>query len=142
MIRPHHLCLAAWLLAMFIALPARAEDTLYQRLGEKPGITRIIEETIRLIMQDDRVKDDFDNINLDRLRGRLVDQICQLAHGPCVYKGQPMGPAHNGLDVTQAKFNAVAEDLQTAMEHTGIPYRTQNRLMALLAPMEREIVTR
>jgi len=43
--------------------------------------------------------------------------------------------------VTRAKFNAVAEDLQTAMERTGLPYWTQNRLMALLAPMQRDIVT-
>jgi hypothetical protein len=30
--------------------------------------------------------------------------------------------------------------MQTGMDHVGIPYWTQNQLMALLAPMQRDIV--
>jgi len=84
----------------------------------------------------------FDNINLDRLTTRLTEHVCKITNGPCVYHGRSMQASHAGLDLSQAKFNAVAEDFQTAMEQSGIPYRTQNRLMALLAPMQREIVTR
>jgi hemoglobin len=36
----------------------------------------------------------------------------------------------------------MAEDLQIAMERNGVPSRVQNRLMAKLAPMQREIVTK
>lgn len=124
------------------ALPAVAADTLYDRLGGQPGVARIVRDAVALWLVDDRIKADFDNINLDRLRSRLVDQICQLAGGPCVYRGRPMGASHAGLETSQAKFNAVAEDMQTAMEQADVPYRTQNRLMALLAPMQRDIVTR
>ncbi|WP_428485228.1 group I truncated hemoglobin [Rhodopila sp.] len=145
MISPRHwrcVVLATLLLATTIPMRANADDTLYQRLGGQAGITRIVEEAHALFLADDRVKDDFDNINAKRLNTRLVEQICVLARGPCVYHGRSMAAAHNGLNVTQAKFNAVAEDLQTAMEHRGIPYWTQNQLMALLAPMQRDIVTR
>jgi hemoglobin len=130
------------LLALSPATAAMAQETLYQHLGGQAGITRIVDEAYALFLRDDRVKDDFDNINPKRLKSRLVEQFCQITQGPCVYHGRPMAAAHNGLDLTQAKFNAVAEDVQTAMEHVGIPYRTQNRLMALLAPMQRDIVTR
>ena len=123
-------------------LPAAAADTLYDQLGGQPGVARIVRNAVELYMTDDRIKADFDNINLDRLRSRLTDQICHLAGGPCVYRGRSMAASHAGLDATQAKFNAVAEDMQTAMEQAGVPYWTQNRLMALLAPMQRDIVTR
>lgn len=130
------------LLALLAPPPARAEATLYDALGGRAGIARIVDEMVALSFADERVKDDFDNIDPDRLKARIADLICQLAGGPCQYRGRPMGPAHRGLHLTRAKFNAVAEDLQTAMERVGIPYRTQNRLMALLAPMQRDIVTR
>ncbi len=136
------LLLPALLLAAWSGRPALADETLYQSLGGQAGVVHIVNESVALLLADDRVKDDFDNINLDRLRSRLTDQICQLAGGPCVYKGRSMKASHAGLDLTQAKFNAVAEDVQTAMEHVGISYRTQNRLMALLAPMQRDVVTR
>ena len=131
---PRTLLLALALGGLAGASPARA-DGLYDGLGQKPGIDRIVGA-------DSRVRDDFDNINLDRLRTRLADYICQIVEGPCEYKGRAMDATHAGLHLDRAKFNAVAEDLQTAMEQAGIPYWTQNRLMARLAPKQREIVTR
>jgi hemoglobin len=128
--------------AWFITTPAMADEALFQRLGGQDGIARIVEGTVNLWLADERVKDDFDNINLTRLKKRLVDQICQLAGGPCVYRGRSMAASHNGLNLTQMKFNAVAEDLLSAMDQQGVPYWTQNRLMALLAPMQRDIVTK
>ena len=130
-----------WLVGIWVGPPALAGDPLYLRLGGQAGVARIVNESVTLWLADDRIKGDFDNINLDRLRTRLADQICQLAKGPCVYKGRSMRAAHAGLDLTQAKFNALAEDVQTAMERVGIPYWTQNKLMALLAPMQRDVVT-
>ena len=136
--RPLH---QALLLTMVVVAPARAA-TLYDDLGGQPGLDRITRNAITLYLTDPRIKDDFDNINPDRIRSRLRDQLCQLAGGPCIYKGRSMAKAHAGLPITQAKFNAVAEDLQAAMEQAGVPYWTQNRLMALVAPMHRDIVNR
>jgi hemoglobin len=41
-----------------------------------------------------------------------------------------------------ADFNALVEDLQLAMDDSEIPFATQNRLLAILAPMERDIVNK
>ena len=125
-----------------LAVPARADDTLYAKLGGQAGMARIVDRAIPLYMADPRIKADFDNINPDHLKTRMTDFLCQLTGGPCAYKGRSMAASHKGLHLREAEFNAVAEDLQTAMEQAGVPYWTQNRLMALLAPMERDIVTR
>ena len=132
------------LLVAALLLPAGGvrADTLYDRLGGQAGIAAIAANAVALYTTDPRIAADFDNINPDRLRARLADQLCQLAGGPCVYRGRSMAASHAGLATTQAKFNAVAEDLQTAMQQAGVPYWTQNRLMALLAPMQRDIVNR
>jgi hemoglobin len=46
------------------------------------------------------------------------------------------------MHLTDADFNAQVEDMQLAMDEVGIPYRTQNRLLARLAPYERDVVTK
>lgn len=140
--RASWLALSAALLGIALATPAQAADTLYAQLGEQAGIARIVDGAVTLYMSDPRIKDDFDNINPDHLRTRITSFICRLAGGPCEYKGRSMAASHKELHLSQAEFNAVAEDLQTAMEQIGIPYWTQNCLMARLAPMERDIVTR
>ena len=53
-----------------------------------------------------------------------------------------MTTAHRGLAVNQAMFNALAEDLQDSMAAVGVSYHTQNRVLALLAPMQRDVVSR
>jgi hemoglobin len=142
------LCAALSTLALVAALarPAHAGgasgDTLYAQLGARAGIERIVGIALALDLADPRVSDDFGNVNLDRLRARLANEICMVAGGPCLHVGRSLAATHKGLHVNQAKFNAVAEDLQEAMEQAGVPYWTQNRLMARLAPMQRAIVTR
>ena len=51
-----------------------------------------------------------------------------------------MRTAHAKLNLNTAEFNALAEDLYIALGKAGVPYRLQNRLVALLAPMQRQIV--
>ena len=137
------LCLAVPLwTALGSARPADAETTLYDRPGAEPVITRVADAMVTRFLADPRIAADFDNINPDRLRHRLADFICVIADGPCTYKGRSMAASHKGLHINQAHFNAVVEDLQDAMDQVGIGFRTQNLLLARLAPMQRDIVTR
>jgi hemoglobin len=53
-----------------------------------------------------------------------------------------MATEHKALHINTAEFDAVVEDLQDSMDKVGVPFRTQNRLLALLAPMKKQIVTR
>lgn len=121
--------------------PARA-GTLYDDLGGHPGLVRITNELGRLNAADPRIRDQFDNVNTDRLKSLLVIQFCELSGGPCQYRNLDMMKAHAHLTITMRDFNAMVENLQTAMETCGVPFGTQNRLLALLAPMSRDIVTK
>ena len=71
----------------------------------------------------------------------LAEQICDLTNGPCEYSGQTMKASHKGLALDTADFNALVENLQDAMDDEGVGFRTQNRLLAILAPMHRDVVT-
>jgi hemoglobin len=53
-----------------------------------------------------------------------------------------MTAAHKGLHLNNADFNAVVEDLQAAMDKVGLPFATQNRFLARLAPMQHQVVSR
>lgn len=131
------------LLLAGVSLPVRAaETTLFDELGGRPGIERIVAEAVGLYTTDPRISADFDNIEPAHLRARLVEHLCVVTDGPCTYTGRSMSASHKGLHLGRAQFNAVAEDFQTAMERCGISYRTQNRVLARLAPMQRDIVTR
>lgn len=126
--------------------PAGAEpidgQSVYEAFKGKEGIARIMEDFVPRIIADPRIADHFKTTNPDRLKLMLTQQVCYLVGGPCEYTGRDMTEVHAGLDLTNADFNALAEDLQVSMDKEGVPFRAQNRLLARLAPMQRVIVTK
>lgn len=117
-------------------------SSLFEDLGEKPGIERLITRVMTIWNADPRVGPTFADTNLPRFKRIFVEQICSLSGGDCKYTGRSMAEAHKGLHLANVQFNALAEDLQDAMEQEHYAYSVQNRLLALLAPMQRDVVTR
>jgi len=132
---------AGLILICAIFAPQRAMASLYQDLGATAGLVRIVDQLVENLINDPRIKAHFRNTDLTRLRAQFNDQLCMLSDGPCRYAGRSMLQAHKGQYIDIAAFNAVIEDLQSAMDHEDIPVGVQNRLLAKLAPMYREIVS-
>jgi len=59
------------------------DKSLYDRLGEKPAITAVVEDFVARVAADSRINGKFANANIPRLKSMLVDQICQASGGPC-----------------------------------------------------------
>ena len=137
--------LAAPAFAQTAAVPSANTTTapagLYQALGDKPGITRLMDDFVNRLVQDPRIGGHFKEVKPAALKQSLTDQICQLSGGPCQYEGADMKSAHADMDINKGHFNALVEVLQTAMDAQGIPFAQQNRLLALLAPMHRDVIT-
>lgn len=127
---------------LMLGSPAARADTLFERLGGKPGIDQLVTKATVIWLADPRVGPTFEETNMARFKRLIADQICMLTGGDCPYTGRSMAEAHKGLHLSTMQFNAVAEDMQTAMEQLDISSSTQNRLIALLAPMHRDVVTR
>ena len=135
------------LLVVVLSLAACAQqpakdDSLYRDLGEQAGITRIVEGMLLNIAGDARIVRHFENIDIERLRDKLVEQICVEAGGPCTYTGDSMEESHKGQNLTPSDFNALVENLQDAMTAQCVAIPAQNRLLARLAPMRAQVIDR
>ena len=51
-----------------------------------------------------------------------------------------MKSAHSGMNITEAEFGAVAENLVRTLDKFGVPAREKNELVGLVAPMKSDIV--
>lgn len=114
---------------------------LFDRLGGEAGVAVLVDDFLQIVMADTRIAPFFENSDLVVVKQHLVEQFCAIMDGGCHYSGFDMQAVHDPLGIRQAQFNALVEDLQQAMDRHGVPYRMQNRFLAVLAPMRREIVT-
>jgi hemoglobin len=128
------------------ASPAGADaiggDGVYKAFHEQAGIDRIIDDFVPRIAADPRIAKRFVGSDLPHLNAELKVQVCYLVGGPCQYAGKDMKSAHASMGLDNLDFNALAEDLQLSMNKEKVSFPAQNRLLAKLAPMQRQIVTK
>lgn len=133
------ICLMLTVLAGCAQQPPK-DDSLYQDLGQRAGIQRIVEGMLMNIAKDERIVERFRKIDIVRLRDKLVEQLCVEAGGPCRYTGDSMAESHKGQNLTPSDFNALVGNLIAAMDTENVPVPAQNRLIARLAPMRGEVL--
>ena len=120
------------------AIPAN--DVLYQQLGGEAGLTQLMDDFMQRLLADKRMNPFFKDVDQKHVKEQLVAQFCEVSGGPCKRKGPDMKRVHEGFDIDRSAFNALVEVLQQAMDARGIPFSAQNKLLAQLAPMHRDIV--
>jgi hemoglobin len=116
-------------------------DQLYKAFGEKAGLVTLMDDFMARLLADPRTGPHFQPANQQQIKEQLVEQFCALGGGPCVYKGADMKTAHAELDIRKSDFHALVEVLQRSMDARGIAFSEQNKMLALLAPMHRDVIT-
>lgn len=115
---------------------------LFEAFNGEAGIARIVDDMVDRSLADPRIRDIFAASDIVRLRRTLKEQFCYILGGPCDYTGKDMASSHKDHGIANREFNALVENLQLAMNAEGVPFRAQNKLLAKLAPMQRDVVTR
>ncbi|MEO9079623.1 MAG: group 1 truncated hemoglobin [Rhodanobacter sp.] len=115
---------------------------VFAEFGGKPGLVTLMNDFMDNLMADSRTRPYFADTDHKRIKAELVDQFCVILDGPCTYTGKDMVKVHRTLGINRAAFNALVEDLQTAMDKNHVPFRAQNKLLAKLAPMHPAIITK
>jgi hemoglobin len=105
-------------------------------LGGADALNAAADESIKLSKADPRLA--------GRLSGacapKLKEQLCAATGGPCTYTGRDMKTAHKGLNITDAEFGAVGENLVKVLNAFKVPEKEKNELLGLIMPLKGEIV--
>lgn len=117
-----------------------ATKSLYERLGGKPAITAVVDQFVANVAADGRINGRFATTDIPKLKGHLVDQVCSATGGPCTYQGRDMKRTHVGMQISTADFKALVQDLVAALDKFNVPAGEKNELLALLGPMQKDIV--
>lgn len=117
-------------------------DGMWRAFGGREGVDRIVERFVARNLADPRIGDIFKGQDMVRFRRVLTEQFCHLLGGGCAYTGRTMKDAHKDMGLQSADMGALVENLQWAMRGEDVPFSAQNRFLAKLAPMKRQVVER
>ena len=74
------------------------------------------------------------------LRQHVVDLLCALTGGPCVYIGRDMKTAHKGLRITEADWKIADELFVAALNKHRVSIQDQSEFMQIIRNMKSLIV--
>lgn len=142
------------------------EKTLYERLGGYTGVKSVVDKflvnVVTTASTSSRLGNSFQSLineintsttampgttafdvpRVRLLQHNLIDQIGEAAGGPLKYKGKDMGPAHAGMNITNAEFDALVAELSKACDSARVAPADKATLLGVLAPMRSSIVGR
>ena len=120
---------------------AAGGKSLYDRLGGKGAITKVVDHMVDNAAKDPAVNFDRKNPphprtwdatgpNVTKLKARLVEFVSVAAGGPVEYKGADMTTAHTGMGITNQEFDALAKHLKAALDEYKVGAKEQQELLA------------
>ncbi len=115
---------------------------MFDAFHGKAGVERIVVDMLDQSFADPRSSDVFKGHDRVRLQRTLIEQFCYILGGGCAYSGRDMKSTHKDMGLQVSDMNILVEHLQLAMDKEGVPFRLQNRFLARLAPMKRDVVER
>lgn len=125
--------------------PETLRPTLYERLGGEEGIDLIVDEALRQMAADPLLQPSFVDVSAfdyPRFKYNFTQQLCEIADGPCRYRGKDMREAHRGLQISQAQFDRSGLIIQRALQRFEVDRDAQNEVLRRLGALGPDIVGR
>ena len=122
---------------------AVSQESLYKRLGGYDAIAAVSDDFIARLASDHTLNKFLIGLNEEsqkRLRQHLVDFICNVTGGPCLYLGRDMKTAHTGLHITDAEWDLGTGHLIETLNKFNVPEKEKEELLSAVSSLKSQIV--
>ncbi len=120
-----------------------APKTLYERIGGKEGVDKVIASLIANVTADAELKKLFAKTTgpkLENFKKQLADFVCEQTGGGCKYGGKDMKAAHKGMGITDPQWDAFVKDFTLALDENKVGEKEKSELFGAIAPLHDDIV--
>lgn len=115
-------------------------DSLYQKIGGKDALDAAVELFYVKILADDRVSFFFDDVNMKVQKSSQKAFLATVLGAPVPWTGKDMRKAHANLDVKEADFNAIAENLQATLTELKLDEDVVTQIMTIVASTKKDVL--
>lgn len=123
---------------------AAQPGSLYKRIGGYDVIAAFADDFITWIIADKQLGrffvSGYSEARVKAIRQQVVNQLCELTGGPCVYMGPDMKTVHKGLGITEADWKIAIDLLAAALNKYQVAPQEQSEFLQIISDMKSMIV--
>lgn len=121
--------------------------SLFERLGGREGISKIVDDTVENHMNNHNVNARFLPFKekpeqLAVIKNHTIDFFSAGSGGPNNYKGKDMVTAHTGMNISPGEYLHVMDDIFMALEKNAIDEDTKKDVLAILWSLKGMIISK
>lgn len=117
-----------------------SEATLYERVGRRPGIEKIVDQIWINHTSNPAIKQRYAKSDPATVKRLVTEMCCAGFGGPEAYSGKDMKSAHTGMNINAVEFIAVCDDVLDALDKCGAGKREKDEILAILYSLKPEVV--
>jgi len=121
-------------------MSAATQESLYERLGGHAGIESIASDIFDNHTKNPVVQRRYVNSNPAEVKRLVTEMCCAGFGGPEEYTGKDMVTAHTGMNISDAEFIAVVDDVLSALDMNNVGQKEKDEILCILYSMKPEIV--
>lgn len=115
------------------------EQSLYVRLGGIETLRPLVDEWMLEVTSDPAIRDFFMDADISQLKERLLERLCVLSDGPCLYKGRSVFQVHASMELEDGHLRRFLVGLDAAMKRLEIAPEPASELQERMRGMAAEI---
>lgn len=115
-------------------------STLYHRLGGYKGIRKIAEDVWKEHTTNPVVKARYADSDGEEVTRLVTEFVCWGTGGPEEYSGKEMKEAHRTMNISEAEFLAVVDDVMRSLKKNNVGPQETNELLGLLFSLKDEVL--
>jgi hemoglobin len=117
-----------------------AEETLYERLGEREGIEAVVDDFYDRLVADDSLGPFFEDADMEKLRRTQADFLCEAAGGPETYDAAPVREAHIHVPFEPEHIQRAVELLYESLDAFDVPDDDADAVVSAVAAFEEDLL--
>lgn len=121
------------------------DQTLFEQLGGAAAVDAAVDRFYRKVLADARVAHFFDDVDMDRQRGKQKAFLTMAFGGPHNYSGKDMRTAHARLvtmGLNDSHFDAIIELLGGTLQEMGVSQALIQQVAAIAESTRADVLGR
>lgn len=120
-------------------------NTLYDNLGGATGISKIVDDIVEAHLNNPIIKTRFlpyleKPERVAEIKKHTCDFLGAGSGGPEKYTGRSMPESHRGMNISEAEYMAVLDDIMGVLEKDGIAESARKDVLAITYALKGEIL--
>jgi len=115
-------------------------ESLYDRLGGHDAIAAVARTVFGNHCKNELIQSRYAGSDPEQVIQKVTEFMCAGFGGKEEYTGEDMLTAHTGMNISETEFNAVVDDVLSALETHNVGQREKDEILCALWSMRPEIV--